>query len=60
MKKTLLSLCALAAAVLAVAGIPEVVRTISTKPQVKQPVVELKKASRVALPARVKKASGSL
>lgn len=61
MKKSLMSIAALAVATLAIAGLPEVIHTIATKPQVKQPVVTLKNSSRTAIPMqRVKRSAGGL
>lgn len=59
MKKLTLSLSAAIIAAMAIAHLPDAVLTPSTKPQVKQPVVELKNGSRRAIPMHVRRQAGA-
>ncbi|MBQ7690583.1 MAG: PKD domain-containing protein [Muribaculaceae bacterium] len=57
MKKYLISICALGAVAVAVAGLPEAVRSLTSRPQLPQPVVKVGAAGRQTLAVRVRHAS---
>ncbi|MBR6284445.1 MAG: PKD domain-containing protein [Muribaculaceae bacterium] len=58
MKKYLITMCAVGAAALAVAGLPDAIRTLATRPQVNEPVVKTDASQRHSLPLRVRHAAG--